>query len=118
MYDQTPEWPELVRDNLDLRNEVVMLTRVRAVALIGILLAPATAAQDLPTDQLDRHAEVVRDDALLRSSLRHSRARQTVRRATPQQVAACANRARFVREHGASHPKVRKLQAFCARSGL
>lgn len=95
-----------------------MLTRACSVAIAGILFTSGAAAQDVPTDQLDRHAEVVRDDALLRSSLRHSRARQNARRPTPQQAAACANRARFAREYGASHPKVRKLYALCARSGL
>lgn len=98
-----------------------MMTKACTVTIALMLSAPAVAAQDLPTDQLERHAEVVRHDTHLKSSLRHSRARQNGRRvirATPQQAAACANRARFTREHGASHPKVRKLHALCARSGF
>ncbi|KAI1691477.1 hypothetical protein DdX_21858 [Ditylenchus destructor] len=62
-----------------------------------ILAAPPVAAQDLPTDQLDRHADTVRQNSVLRSNLRQSYARQNARNVNraSSQAAACANRARF-----------------------
>jgi hypothetical protein len=82
-----------------------------------LLAALPAMAQDLPTDQLERHADVVRQDSHLRSSLKHSMARQTGR-ATPRQAAACAKKAQFRKEHGAEHPKVQKLYDLCRSVGL
>lgn len=89
-----------------------------AVAALVFAASPA-AAQDLPTNQLEQHADVVRQDTLLRSTLRHSRARQNgATRPTARQAEACANRARFRQEYGADHPQVRKLNSLCARAGF
>lgn len=90
-----------------------------AIALLGFA-APPVLAQDLPTDQLQQHAEVVRHDMVLKKSLRHSIARRDARarRATPQQVAACARKAQFRRQYGARNPKVQKLYSLCRGVGL
>ena len=90
-------------------------------AIAGLAIAtPPVLAQDLPTDQLERHADVVRQDTHLRSTLRHSQARQNNRsqRASPQQAAACAKKAQFRSEYGADHPKVQKLYDLCRSVGL
>jgi hypothetical protein len=95
--------------------------KIRLGIIAALLIAtPPVVAQDLPTDQLERHADVVRQDSLLRSNLRQSRARQnrgSASRAAANQAIACANRARFSREYGANHPQVRRLHALCARAG-
>jgi hypothetical protein len=90
-----------------------------AIAVLAIASSPV-AAQDLPTDQLEQHADVVRQDTLLKSTLRHSTARQDERahRATPRQAAACAKKAQFRSEYGADHPKVQKLYSLCRSVGL
>ncbi|MGK6319720.1 hypothetical protein [Sphingomonas sp. DT-204] len=98
-----------------------MNIKLWTVAMAITLAAPAIGAQDLPTDQLERHADVVRQDMLLKSTLRHSRARQAGRsanRATPSQVAACAKKAQFRAQYGADHAKVKKLYALCRAVGL
>ncbi|HJS09697.1 hypothetical protein [Sphingopyxis sp.] len=90
-------------------------------ALIALALAaPPALAQDLPTDLLERHADVVRQDMLLKSTLRHSRAHQkeSAAQATPRQKAACAKKAEFRGQYGADHPKVRKLHGLCRNIGL
>lgn len=100
--------------------EIGMRGRLRAaIAVLAIATSPAVA-QDLPTDQLERHAGVVRQDALLKSTLRHSTARQNnrVHGATPHQAAACAKKAQFRSEYGADHPKVKKLYSLCRSAGL
>jgi hypothetical protein len=85
----------------------------RTAAVAAFLLTAPVAAQDLPTDQVERHADVVRQDMLLKSTLRNDH----TRRATPKQVAACSNKARFRSEHGADDPKVRKLYELCRSIG-
>lgn len=91
-----------------------------AVTIFALVSATPAIAQDLPTDQLERHAEVVRQDMLLQSTLRHSRARQNDRavRATPQQAAVCAKKAQFRKQYGADNPKVQKLYGLCRNIGL
>lgn len=88
-------------------------------AVAAFLFTAPVAAQDLPTDQVERHADVVRQDMLLRSTLRDNPARRNDRgrRATPQQIDACSNKARFRSDHGADHPKVRKLYELCRSIG-
>lgn len=90
------------------------------VLLPALAAAAPTVAQDLPTDQIERHADVVRQDMLLKSTLRQSGTRQTehTTRATPRQAAACAKKAEFRRQYGASHPKVRQLYGLCRNVGL
>ncbi len=84
-----------------------------------ILTTSAAFAQDLPTDQLERHAEVVRQDMLLKSTVRRNeKPGGAAKRATPRQAAACAKKARFRSEYGASHPKVQKLYGLCRSVGL
>jgi hypothetical protein len=98
-----------------------MKIKLAAAVAIFVLATPPVVAQDLPTDQLDRHAETVRQDMLLKSTLRHSTARQNARstpRVTTSQAAACAKKAQFRSEHGAGHPKVQKLYGLCRRVGL
>lgn len=88
---------------------------------IALMLATPALAQDLPTDQLDRHAEVVRQDMLVRSTVGRSVARQngrTASRATPSQVATCAKKAQFRAQYGAANPKVRRLYSLCRGRGL
>lgn len=96
-----------------------MTIKACSIAMALILTTPPVVAQDLPTDQLDRHAETVRHNSVLRSNLRQSYARQNGRNVnrTSSQAAACANRARFSQQYGADHPKVRKLHALCASAG-
>ena len=89
------------------------MTIQRWAAVAAFLFTAPVAAQDLPTDQLERHADVVRQDMLLKSTLRNDR----TRRATPEKIAACSNKARFRSEHGADHPKVRKLYELCRSIG-
>jgi hypothetical protein len=89
--------------------------------LIGALLAitsPSASAQDFPTDQLERHADVVRQDNLLRSTLQSSPRKISPGVATAQQQAACRRKTQFRRQYGADHPKVRKLYALCLSVGL
>ena len=95
------------------------MTTKRWAAVATLTLAVPVVAQDLPTDQLDRHAGVVRQDMLLKSTLGNDPARRNdrARRATPRQIAACSNKARFRSEHGADHPKVRKLYELCHSVG-
>ena len=95
-----------------------MRIKACSIAMALALAGTPAVAQDLPTDQLDRHAETVRHNSVLRSNLRQSHARQNgnVNR-TSSKAAACANRARFSHEYGANHPKVRQLHALCARAG-
>ena len=95
------------------------MTIQRWAAVAAFLFTAPVAAQDLPTDQLERHADVVRQDMLLKSTLRTDPARRDdrARRATPEKIAACSNKARFRSEHGADHPKVRKLYELCRRIG-
>ncbi|WP_447953198.1 hypothetical protein [Sphingopyxis chilensis] len=102
---------------LECRSYRVTIKRWSAVAAL-VLTAPV-AAQDLPTDQVERHADVVRQDMLLKSTLRDDPARRNDRgrRATPQQATACSNKARFRSEHGPDHPKVRKLYELCRGIG-
>lgn len=97
-----------------------MTIKLCAAATALLLAMPPAFAQDLPTDQLERHAEVVRQDMLLKSTLRHSRARQNERAAaaTPRQAAACAKKAQFRKQYGADHPKVQKLYGLCRDIGL
>lgn len=96
-----------------------MIIKACSIAVALVLAGTPAGAQDLPTDQLDRHAETVRHNSVLRSNLRQSYARQNGRNVnrSSSQAAACANRARFSRQYGADHPKVRKLHALCARAG-
>jgi hypothetical protein len=85
-----------------------------------ILTTSSTFAQDLPTDQLDGHAEVVRQDMLLKSTVRRPQppVGDSAKRATPQQAAACAKKAQFRSQYGADHPKVQKLFGLCRDVGL
>lgn len=65
-----------------------MTTKRRAVLAALIFTAPV-AAQDLPTDQLERHVDVVRQDMLLKSTMgngpahRNDRARRAKRNRLP-----------------------------------
>ncbi|WP_144033502.1 hypothetical protein [Sphingomonas guangdongensis] len=45
-------------------------------------------------------------------------ARTGKRQPTAQQVAACGQRKRFIAEHGADDPRIRKLQQLCRGVGL
>ena len=91
------------------------VTTKRWAVLAALIFTAPVAAQDLPTDQLERHADVVRQDMLLKSTMGNGPAHRNdrARRATPQQVAACSNKARFRSEYGANHPKVRKPYDLC-----
>lgn len=91
------------------------------MAAITLALASPAVAQDLPTDQLERHAEVVRQDMLVRSTVGRSAARQngrTASRATPSQIAICAKKTQFRAQYGAANPKVRRLYSLCRGRGL
>jgi hypothetical protein len=90
-----------------------------AVVALAFVAQPAVA-QDLPTDQLERHADVVREDMLLKSTLRHSQARRNERaaQATPRQKAVCAKKDEFRQQYGADDPKVQKLYGLCRNIGL
>lgn len=91
----------------------------------------ASPPQDLPTNQLEQHADVVRqrtlDDALTTRNRTRPNAPDgaAARRSgetpaieqTPERARACANRERFAAEHGRNHPQVRRLYALCAQAG-
>lgn len=96
--------------------------RTRAIkgfagTVASILLASSAIAQDLPTTQLEDHAQVVRQDALTRALLRQrqSRARSSGT-LSPEARAACANKKRAAANLGWGHPKVRRLYALCAQA--
>jgi len=94
-----------------------------APALGALLLAgPPAAGQELPNDELENHGQVVRDNAILRHNLEYARKNNRSRNATgasptPRKAAICAQRPRFAREYGPDHPKLRQLNAMCARDG-
>lgn len=67
----------------------------------------------LPTDQLERHADVVRQGNLLRSTLHPPTRKTSPGLATAGQRAACAKKAQFRSQYGPDHPKVKKLYALC-----
>lgn len=89
-----------------------------SVTALAILATPV-AAQD--PDALTNHANTVLHDSMLRHNLEYARKHQKGRggASSPnaRQANACANRARFSREYGADHPKVRQLYALCAQHG-
>lgn len=97
--------------------------RILNVAIVALAFMPTSgSAQDLPTDQLQNHGQVVRDNAILRHNLDYARrsngGRSSVRAdPTPRKAAICAQRPRYAREYGADHPKVRQLNALCERDG-
>lgn len=93
-----------------------------AASLVALVCAAApAAAQDVYENAIANHGAVVRDNAILRHNLKQARDRQRGGRAAAptnaRQAEACANRARFSREYGADHPKVRQLYALCAQHG-
>ena len=87
------------------------------VALFAITLPPV-GAQELPADQLERHADVVRQDNLLRSTLRPPTRKTSLGLATAQQRASCGKKTHFSSQYGPGHPKVKKLYALCRGIGL
>lgn len=97
-----------------------MMIKPWTASIALVLAMPPAFAQDLPTDQLERHADVVRQDMLLKSTLGQNPARQNDRAAaaTPRQAAACAKKAQFRKQYGADHPKVRKLYGLCRSVGF
>ena len=90
----------------------------RAIIVVAALTPAASVAvaQDLPTTQLQDHAQVVRQGILVRSLLKRRSARSTM--LSPQARATCANKGRAAAKFGMGDPKVRRLYALCARVGL
>lgn len=82
-----------------------------------LVLATPAIAQDLPTDQLDRHADTVRQRMLVDSTVGRGVARRNGG-ATANQAAACARKAQFRSQYGAGHPKVQRLYSLCRSVGL
>lgn len=97
-----------------------MKQHVRIAIFALTLITPPAFAQDLPTDQLERHAEVVRQDMLVKSTVGRNRPSDAhgSRRATPRQAAVCAKKDQFRGQYGADHPKVKKLYDLCRTIGL
>lgn len=83
-----------------------------------VFATPPAIAQDLPTDQLDRHADTVRQRMLVQSTVGRSVARRNGGGATANQAAACAKKAQFRSQYGAGHPKVQQLYSLCRSVGL
>lgn len=89
----------------------------KAIVMAATTLATSMAVgQDIPTTQLDDHAQVVRQDMLTRSLLKRRTARSTG--VSPEAPATCAHKGRAAANFGANHLKVRRLYALCARVGL
>jgi hypothetical protein len=88
-------------------------------AAMVLAVAATATAQDLPTNQLEDHAGVVRQDILTRSLLRQ---RQNGRGSdaaalSPNARRTCRNKGRAAANLGADNPKVRRLYALCAQAG-
>lgn len=83
----------------------------------------AATAQDLPTDQLERHGEVVMHGVLLDKTI--DRGRTTVRQSRGDGYgsraharATCQNKGRAAANLEIDHPKVRQLYRLCAQAGF
>lgn len=88
------------------------------VATALILLTSTAIAQDLPTNQLEHHAQVVRQDMLTRSLLTQRNGRnRSAASFSPEARAGCANKRSAASNLGPDHPKVRRLYALCAQAG-
>lgn len=90
-----------------------------AIAALLLSLSNAASAQDYLSWGSSYATNVGVNGAAERS------ARSTARRGAPAvrtrsaaQAQACAGRGRFRAQYGAQHPKVRQLEALCARAGL
>lgn len=90
----------------------------------GMLFGASAQAQDLPTDQLSRHADVarqgvLRDKTVFRNRPNVGRGRSyNQNKGTPAQAAragaTCANKGQAAALHGRADPRVRRLYALCA----
>lgn len=72
-----------------------------------------TFAEGATAQQVQLGMSRIDADRMRKTMARH----QARRGGNSAQTAACANRTRFSRQYGASHPKVRQLRALCARAG-
>lgn len=99
-----------------------MKIKLYAIAAALFIIAPAAHAQDLPTDQLMNHSQVVRQDSLTRSLLQQKQNNANGGQAsgtalTPKAKATCENKEQAAKNFGKDHPKVRQLYALCAKAG-
>ena len=88
----------------------------RILAAVALALAAPAAAQ-LPTDQLDQHAGVVRQGILVDKTVNRNRG-MTLEAKRERARATCANKHKAVENMGANHPTVRQLYALCAQAGF
>lgn len=90
---------------------------VRMFAAAALFLAAAPAYAQYQTDQLERHADVVRQGILVDKTVNRNRngaARQGI---SPKSQAICASKHRMAARLGRSHPRVRRLYGLCAQAG-
>ena len=94
----------------------------RIMASVAMCLAIAAAvpatAQDLPTDQLERHADTVRQGNLVRQTVGRQAYARSSGRSTPAQARACAKKGELRAQYGADNPKVQRLYNLCRSVGL
>jgi hypothetical protein len=85
---------------------------------LAIAAAVPAMAQDLPTDQLERHADTIRQGNLVRQTVGRQAYARLSGRATPTQARACANKSQLREQYGADNPKVQRLYNLCRSMGL
>ena len=89
-----------------------------SVAMCFVIVAAVPAiAQDQPTDQLERHADTVRQGNLVRQTVGRQTYARWGGRATPAQARACANKSQLRAQYGAGNPKVQRLYSLCRSVG-
>lgn len=93
---------------------------VASAAAVAFVTPPAVA-QDVYENAVADHGQQVLHNSIARHNLEYAQNRQKARRAapnpTPRKAEICAERPRYAREYGANHPKLRQLNAMCARDG-
>lgn len=94
-----------------MRRVISMRTAIIAIASIA---TSATWAQDL-SPALD--PVQLGQGHVMSAAIRAQASRSVRRGATAQQIASCAQKARFRAEYGADHPKIRRLYSLCRSIG-
>lgn len=96
-----------------------MVRHLLATAVLTASSAPAVAQIDpVAVGQGAVHSTTMRAHSNRIARGQRDGASPGSGRATSAQAAACAQKARFRSEHGADHPKVRRLYGLCRGVGL
>ncbi|RIA46255.1 hypothetical protein DFR49_0788 [Hephaestia caeni] len=101
------------------------MTRILIFALCAAMFALPTTAQDIaPVISPGQAAEGIFYRSRIEAEAKRAAERQASREeaspapGTPAfQRKVCADRPTYRRQHGADHPKVRQLEALCAKAG-